>query len=76
MWKGIGIIMAVAKIVIELHYDLDSHYGEDEPHSDYTPETVVDDLEDTVYEDLIDLMRGDRLRSWADYEIIENETID
>jgi hypothetical protein len=25
---------------------------------------------------LIDLMRGDRLRSWADYEIIENETID
>ena len=29
--------MAVAKIVIELNYDLDSHYGEDEPHSDYKP---------------------------------------
>ena len=67
--------MAVAKIVIELNYDLDSHFG-DEPHQDYTPKEIVDSLEDTVYEDLIDLMRGDVLRSWADYEIIENETID
>ena len=68
--------MAVAKILIELHYDLDSHYGEDEPHSDYKPEVVVDDLEDTVYEDLIDLMRGDRLQYWAEIEILENESID
>lgn len=67
--------MAVAKIVIELQYDLDSHYGEDEPHSDYKPEIVLDDLEDTVYEDLIDLMRGDRLRYWSEIEILENESI-
>ena len=66
--------MAVAKIVIEFNYDLDSHYG-DFQHSDLKPNEIIDDLEDTVYEDLIDLMRGDRLRSWADYEIIENETI-
>jgi hypothetical protein len=67
--------MAVAKIVIELNYDLDSHYG-DSMHEELKPDNIVDDLEDTVYQDLIDLMRGDRLRSWADYEIIENETID
>jgi hypothetical protein len=67
--------MAVAKIVIELNYDLDSHYG-DFQHDDLNPNEIVNDLEDTVYQDLIDLMRGDRLRSWADYEIIENETID
>jgi hypothetical protein len=67
--------MAVAKIVIELNYDLDSHYG-DFPHDELKPDNIVDDLEDLVYEDLIDLMRGDRLRSWAEYEIIENETID
>ena len=68
--------MAVAKIVIELNYDLDSHYGEDEPHSDYKPETIIRDLEDTVYEDLVDLMRGDRLQYWAEIEILENESID
>jgi hypothetical protein len=67
--------MAVAKIVIEFNYDLDSHYG-DFPHGDLKPTEIIDDLEDSVYEDLMDLMRGDRLRSWADYEIIENETID
>jgi hypothetical protein len=32
-------------------------------------------LEDTVYEDLIDLMRGDRLQYWAEIEILENESI-
>jgi hypothetical protein len=33
-------------------------------------------LEDTVYEDLIDLMRGDRLQYWAEIEVLENERID
>jgi hypothetical protein len=33
-------------------------------------------LEDTVYEDLIDLMRGDRLQYWAEIEVLENESID
>lgn len=68
--------MAVAKIVIELHYDLDNHFGEDEPHDDYKPEEILDSLEDTVYEDLSDLMRGDRLRYWSEFEILENESID
>jgi hypothetical protein len=68
--------MAVAKIVIELHYDLDSHYGDSIDHTELKPDNIVDDLEDTVYEDLIDLMRGDRLRSWAEYEVLENESID
>jgi hypothetical protein len=68
--------MAVAKIVIELNYDLDSHYGDSVDHTELKPTEIIDDLENTVYEDLMDLMRGDRLRSWADYEIIENETID
>jgi hypothetical protein len=68
--------MAVAKIVIEFHYDLDSHYGDGVDHTELKPTEIIDDLEDSVYEDLMDLMRGDRLRSWADYEIIENETID
>jgi hypothetical protein len=67
--------MAVAKIVIELHYDLDSHFG-DEDYSTYTPEDVSRALEDTVYEDLIDLMRGDRLQYWGEIEILENESID
>jgi hypothetical protein len=67
--------MAVAKIVIEFHYDLDSHYGDSVDHTELKPTEIIDDLEDSVYEDLIDLMRGDRLRSWADYEIIENEKI-
>lgn len=65
--------MSTAKITITLNYDLDNHYGLD-VYNDLTPETIIDDLEDNVYEDLIDLMRGDKLRSWADYEIIiENE---
>jgi len=68
--------MAVAKIVIEFNYDLDSHFGDSVDHTELKPTEIIDDLEDSVYEDLIDLMRGDRLRSWADYEIIVNETID
>jgi hypothetical protein len=68
--------MAVAKIVIEFNYDLASHFGEDEPYNDYTPEEIVRSLEDTVYEDLSDLMRGDRLQYWSEIEILENESID
>jgi hypothetical protein len=55
---------------------LDSHYGDSVDHTELKPDNIIDDLEDLVYEDLIDLMRGDRLRSWAEYEILENESID
>ena len=60
--------MSVASITIQLTYNLDDHYDTDE-YKGWLPETIVDDLEDTVYESLFDLMRGDRLRSWAEYEV-------
>jgi hypothetical protein len=62
--------MAMAKISIVLEYDLDNHF-ESLGYRDLKPDTIIDDLEDNVYEDLIDLMRNDRLRSWAYYEIID-----
>ena len=68
--------MAVAKIVIEFNYDLDSHYGDSVDHTELKTNEIIDDLEDTVYEDFLDLMRGDRLRSWSEFEILENESID
>ena len=63
--------MAKAIVKIELHYDLTDLYGNDEIHRDLTPEVISEDLEDRVYEDLIDLMRGDRLRFWSEIEIEE-----
>jgi hypothetical protein len=62
--------MPTAKISIVLEYDLDNHF-EDEPYSQYTTDEIINHLEDSVYEDLIDLMRGDVLRSWSYYEIID-----
>lgn len=67
--------MPIAKINIELHYDLDSHYG-DYDYSKSTPEDIANDLEDTVYEDLIDLMRGDRLQFWSEIKIEKDEALD
>jgi hypothetical protein len=64
--------MAKAKISIVLEYDLDNHF-ESLGYRDLKPETIIDDLEDNVYEDLIDLMRNDRLRSWAYYEIVDGK---
>ena len=62
-----------ARIIIELVYDLDEFYGEDSalPDEELTPREVHNDLEDRVYEDLLDLMRGDRLRFWSEIEIEE-----
>ncbi len=67
--------MPTAKISIVLEYDLDNHF-EDEPYSQYTTDEIINHLEDSVYEDLIDLMRGDRLQYWSEIEILENESID
>ena len=66
--------MSVAAITIQLTYNLDEHYGTD-GYKDLPEEIIIDDLEDRVYDDLIDLMRGDKLRSWAEYEveIVEDE---
>ena len=66
--------MTTIRISIDLDYDLESYYGElgrsKEEYSSLPMEKVVDDLEDTVYEDLIDLMRNDRLRFWADTKVM------
>jgi hypothetical protein len=64
--------MAMAKISIVLEYDLDNHF-ESLGYRDLKPETIIDDLEDNVYEDLIDLMRNDKLKSWAYYEIVDGK---
>lgn len=60
--------MSVAAITIQLTYNLDDHYETDD-YKGLLPETIIDDLEDTVYDSLLDLMRGDRLRSWCEYEV-------
>jgi hypothetical protein len=74
MWKGLRLMKTV-RITIELDYDLANHYGEGslkdlEEASDVDLANIVDDLEDNVYEDLIDLMRGDRLRFWSDVKVV------
>jgi hypothetical protein len=63
--------MAKARITIELVYDLADYYGNDEIHKDIMPSEIHNDLEDRVYYDLTDLMRGDRLRFWSEIEIEE-----
>jgi hypothetical protein len=57
-----------ATITITLTYDLDEHYdGFD--YSGLPVDEIANDLEGMAYDDLTDLMRGDRLRSWADVEV-------
>jgi hypothetical protein len=63
--------MTIARIKIELTYDLTNWY-EDQSLEDQNPKKIHDDLENQVYEDLTDLMRGDRLRSWSEIEIEED----
>lgn len=53
-----------ATVTITLEYDLD--------HREYetmSEDEIHDDIENLVYEDLPDLMRGDRLKYWADVTI-------
>lgn len=64
--------MAKARITIELIYDLEEHYGEGVELNDLTPNEIHNSLEDVVYYDLAELMRGDRLRSWSEIEIEED----
>jgi len=64
--------MPTARIKIELTYDLESYYGGLVNIEDLKPREIHNDLEDQLYEDLIELMRGDRLRSWSEIEIEED----
>lgn len=64
--------MGTATITIVLEYDLDNMMdtlGIDEVLSD---EEVYEMVEDYTYEDLTDLMRGDRLKYWSEVKIERN----
>lgn len=52
------------KITIELEYDLEDYY-QDFNYYNLSTEDIVDDIEEMVYDDLTDLMRGDRLKFWS-----------
>lgn len=61
--------MGSATVTIVLEYDLDNMMETlsiDTPLSD---EELYDMVEDYSYEDLIDLMRTDRLKYWAEVKI-------
>jgi hypothetical protein len=62
-----------ARITIELVYDLDKFYGEESSVEGISPREIQDDLEDQVFDDLIDLMRGERMRYWSEIEIEEEK---
>ncbi len=67
----------IAKVVIELNYDMDSFNDTlDEP---MTAEDFLGYVSDElVYDDLTDLMRGDRLKHWAEVTLVDEfgETVD
>jgi hypothetical protein len=62
--------MNTATVTITLEYDLDNMFDtlllEGEQLSD---EEVYEVVEDYTYEDLTDLMRGDRLKYWSEVKI-------
>ena len=60
----------IVKVVIELNYDMESFNDTlDEP---MTEQEFVDYVSDElVYEDLTDLMRGDRLKHWAEITLVD-----
>jgi hypothetical protein len=62
-----------ATVTIVLEYDLDNMMETlsiDTPLSD---EEIYDMVEDYTYEDLTDLMRGDRLKYWSEVTIERKE---
>ena len=60
----------IVKVVIELNYDMESFNDTlDEP---MTQQEFVDYVSDElVYDDLTDLMRGDRLKYWAEVSVVD-----
>ena len=57
------------KVVIELNYDVDNYTENLAPMTNEEfMEYVGDEL---VYEDLTDLMRGDRLKHWAEVTLVD-----
>jgi hypothetical protein len=60
-----------ARVVITLHYDIDNFIDPD--NGDTEEYFIQQQVEDYVYEDLTDLMRGDRLGTWAEITITEED---
>jgi hypothetical protein len=60
-----------ARVVITLDYDINNFT---EPDIGSNEESFIQQqIEDYVYEDLSDLMRGDRLGTWAEITITEED---
>ena len=59
----------IARVVITLEYDIDNFIDTD--NGDTEEYFIQQQVEDYVYEDLPDLMRGDRLATWAEISIVE-----
>lgn len=61
----------IIKVVIELNYDesvlLDTLF----PDEELTQEEIIEQVEDMAYEDLTELMRGDRLKYWSEITIVD-----
>lgn len=58
-----------ATVTIVLEYDLDNLADTLAIEDTLSDEEIYDMIEDYTYEDLIDLMRGDRLRYWSEVVI-------
>ncbi len=58
-----------ATVTIVLEYDLDNLADTLAIEETLSDEEIYDMIEDYTYEDLIDLMRGDRLRYWSEVVI-------
>ena len=60
----------IAKVVIELNYDMESFNDTlDEPMT--TEEFLEYIQEELVYDDLTELMHGDRLKHWAEITLVD-----
>ena len=60
------------KVVIQMNYDESVLRETLFPDEELTNEEIIEQVEEMVYEDLTDLMRGDKLKHWADITIEEN----
>ena len=60
------------KVVIQMNYDESVLLETLFPDEELTNEEIIEQVEEMVYEDLTDLMRGDKLKHWADITIEEN----
>ena len=61
------------KVVIELNYDESVLLETLFPDEELTQEEIIEQVEDMVYEDLTDLMRGDKLKHWSEITIVEDK---